>query len=85
MAAHYTPRGEVGPLGRWLRGVVNNSTGKGRAMNILLIIIAVIAIILLLTGGFVSSLNFLLWVGIVLLVIAAIVWLVRMLTGSRRV
>ncbi|GAA1439224.1 hypothetical protein [Leifsonia poae] len=54
-------------------------------MNILLIVIAVIAIILLFTGGFVSSLNFLLWVGIVLLVIAAIVFLVRMLTGSRRV
>src|SRR3954447_13957227 len=54
-------------------------------MNILLIVIAIIAIILLLTGGFVSSLNFLLWVGIILLVIAVIVWLVRMLTGSRRV
>jgi hypothetical protein len=54
-------------------------------MNILLIIIAIIAIILLLTGGFVQSLNFLLWVGIVLLVIAVIVWLVRMMTGSRRV
>jgi hypothetical protein len=54
-------------------------------MNILLIVIAVIAIILLLTGGFVSSLNFLLWVGIILLVLAVIVWLVRMLTGSRRV
>ncbi|GAA2067214.1 hypothetical protein [Leifsonia soli] len=54
-------------------------------MNILLIVIAVIAIVLLLTGGFVSSLNFLLWVGIVLLVIAAIVFLVRMLTESRRV
>jgi hypothetical protein len=54
-------------------------------MNILLIVVAIIAIILLLTGGFVQSLNFLLWVGIVLLVIAVIVWLVRMLTGSRRV
>ncbi|GAA1750244.1 hypothetical protein [Agromyces humatus] len=52
-------------------------------MNILLIIVAIIAIILLFTGGFVSSLQFLLWVGIVLLVIAAIVWLVRMM-GSRR-
>ncbi|MCD2444181.1 hypothetical protein LQ757_18005 [Agromyces sp. SYSU K20354] len=52
-------------------------------MNILLIIVAIIAIILLFTGGFVQSLNFLLWVGIVLLVIAAIVWLVRMM-GSRR-
>ncbi len=54
-------------------------------MNILLIIVGIIAIILLFTGGFVESLNFLLWVGIILLVIAVIVWLVRMLTGSRRV
>lgn len=54
-------------------------------MNILIAIIAIIAVILLFTGGFVQSLNFLLWVGIVLLVIAAIVWLVRMLTGRRSV
>jgi hypothetical protein len=54
-------------------------------MNILAIVIAVIAIILLFTGGFVSSLNFLLWVGIALLVIAVIVFLVRYLTGNRRV
>jgi hypothetical protein len=54
-------------------------------MNILLIIVAIVAIILLFTGGFVQSLNFLLWVGIVLLVIAAIVWLVRMLSGNRSV
>lgn len=50
-------------------------------MNTLLVIVAVIAVILLFTGGFVQSLNFLLWVGIVLLVIAAIVWLVRYLGG----
>jgi hypothetical protein len=54
-------------------------------MNILLIIVAVVAIILLFTGGFVESLNFLLWVGIILLVIAAIVWLVRMMSGNRSV
>ena len=54
-------------------------------MNILIAIIAIIAVVLLFTGGFVQSLNFLLWVGIVLLVIAVIVWLVRMMTGSRRV
>lgn len=52
-------------------------------MNILLIIVAIIAVILLFTGGFVQSLNFLLWVGIVLLVLAVIVWLVRMLTGNK--
>lgn len=60
-------------------------TVEGIFMNILLIVIAVIAVILLFTGGFVQSLNFLLWVGIVLLVIAVIIWLVRMLTGSRKV
>ncbi|WP_291038335.1 hypothetical protein [Herbiconiux sp.] len=54
-------------------------------MNILLIVIAVIAVILLFTGGFVSSLNFLLWVGLILLVLAVIVFLVRMLSGNRRV
>jgi hypothetical protein len=52
-------------------------------VNTLLIIVAIIAVILLFTGGFVQSLNFLLWVGIVLLVLAVIVWLVRMLTGNR--
>jgi hypothetical protein len=54
-------------------------------MNILLIIIGVIAVVLLLTGGFVQSLNFLLWVGIVLAVIALIIWLVRMISGRRTV
>lgn len=54
-------------------------------MNILLIIVAVIAVILLFTGGLVESLQFLLWVGIVLLVLAVIVWLVRMLTGKKTV
>jgi hypothetical protein len=54
-------------------------------MNILLIIIAIIAVVLLLTGGFVQSLNFLLWVGIVLAIIAIIVFLVRVITGRRGV
>ncbi|HEX6953976.1 MAG TPA: hypothetical protein VF156_03770 [Agromyces sp.] len=54
-------------------------------MNILLIIVAIIAVILLFTGGLVESLQFLLWVGIVLLVLAVIVWLVRMLTGKKTV
>lgn len=53
-------------------------------MNILAIIIAIIAVILLVTGGFVQSLNFLLWVGIVLAIIAIIVFLIRALSRSRR-
>lgn len=52
-------------------------------MNLLLVIIAVVAVALLITGGVASSLNFLLWVGLVLLIIAAIVWLMRYLGGRR--
>jgi hypothetical protein len=52
-------------------------------VNTLLIIVAVVAVVLLLTGGFVQSLNFLLWVGIVLLVIAVIAWLARSISGRR--
>ena len=54
-------------------------------MNILLIIVAIIAIVLLFTGGFVQALNWLLWVGIVLLIIAVIIWLVRLISGRRSV
>ncbi|MET4156573.1 hypothetical protein [Agromyces sp. PvR057] len=54
-------------------------------MNILVAIIAIVAIILLFTGGFVQSLNFLLWVGLVLLAIAVIVWLVRFIGGRKTV
>ncbi len=52
-------------------------------MSLLGIVIAVIAVALLLTGGLVPSLNFLLWVGIALAVIAAIVFLVRYLGSGR--
>ena len=54
-------------------------------MNTLLVIVAIVAIILLLTGGFVQSLNFLLWVGVVLLVVAGIAFLARSITGRRSV
>ena len=54
-------------------------------MNLLLIIAGIIAIILLVTGGLVAALDFLLYVGIVLLVLAVIVFLIRALTGNRRV
>jgi len=52
-------------------------------MNILIAIIAIVAVILLLTGGLVSSLNFLLWVGLVLAIIAVIIFIIRMITGRR--
>jgi hypothetical protein len=54
-------------------------------MNLLFIIIIIVAVILAITGGVVQSLNFLLWVGIILLVLAVIAWLIRSLTGRSRV
>ncbi|MDJ0315183.1 hypothetical protein [Arthrobacter sp. H35-D1] len=52
-------------------------------MNVLVIAIAVIAIILLFVGGFSTAVHWLLWVGIVLLIIAAIVWLLRFIGGRK--
>jgi hypothetical protein len=46
-------------------------------MSPLTTIIIIIAIVLLLTGGVVKSLNFLLWVGLVLLIVAAVSYLFR--------
>lgn len=47
------------------------------------IIIAVVAVILLFTGGFVQSLQFLLWVGIVCLIISAVMFIMRSMSGHR--
>ncbi|HEY8319705.1 MAG TPA: hypothetical protein VIG76_12830 [Amnibacterium sp.] len=52
-------------------------------MNALLIIVAVVAIVLLITGGVAHALSFLLWIGGILLVIAIILFIVRALTGRR--
>ena len=52
-------------------------------MNILFLIIVIVAIVLAVTGGLVSSVNFLLWVGIVLLILAVIAFLIRTISGRR--
>jgi hypothetical protein len=52
-------------------------------MSLPAVIIAIIAIILLITGGIVQSLNFLLWVGVVLLVVAVIAFLLRSISGRK--
>lgn len=54
-------------------------------MNILVAIIAVVAVVLLITGGLVETLDFLLWVGLALATITVIVFLVRYLSGNRTV
>jgi hypothetical protein len=58
---------------------------EGEIMNILVAILAIVAVVLLITGGVVPTLNFLLWVGIALAVIAVIVFLVRYIGGNRTV
>lgn len=52
-------------------------------MNALFPIIIIIAIVLAIVGGLVEAVNFLLWVGIILLILAAIGWLLRSLSGRR--
>ncbi len=52
-------------------------------MNLLLIIVIIAAVVLALVGGLVEALQFLLWVGIILLVLAVIAWLLRMISGRR--
>ncbi len=52
-------------------------------MSSLFVILAIIAIILLFVGGFVQAVNFLLWIGIILLIVAVIGWLFRVITGRR--
>lgn len=52
-------------------------------MNLLLIIVIVAAIVLAIVGGLVEALQFLLWVGIILAIVAIIAWLMRMISGRR--
>lgn len=51
----------------------------------LLIILAVVAVVLLLTGGFVQSLQFLLWVGILCAVVAVIMFIMRSMSSHKSV
>jgi hypothetical protein len=41
-------------------------------MNILLIVLVVLAVLFFFGGGLVPSMNFLIWVGVVLLILAAV-------------
>ncbi len=52
-------------------------------MNALFVIIIIVAIVLAIVGGLVEAVNFLLWVGLILAVLAVIAWLLRSLTGRR--
>jgi len=71
-------------VGRHERQIARTSTDwKVINMSALLVIVAIVAIVLLFIGGFVQAVQWLLWVGVVLLVIAIIAWLLRMISGRR--
>lgn len=52
-------------------------------MNLLLTIVIIIAIVLAITGSMVQSVQFLLWVGIAIAVVAVIAFLLRTVSGRR--
>jgi hypothetical protein len=52
-------------------------------MSILFVIIAIVAIVLAITGGLIHAVSFLLWVGVVLLILAVIAFLIRSISGRR--
>jgi quinol-cytochrome oxidoreductase complex cytochrome b subunit len=56
---------------------------KENTMNLLLIIVIVAAIVLAIVGGLVEALQFLLWAGIVLAIVAILFWVFRMISGRR--
>lgn len=53
-------------------------------MPALFILIIVVGIVLLLLGLFVEAVKFLLWLGIVIVVVGIIAWLLRSITGRNR-
>lgn len=50
-------------------------------MSILFVVIAIVAIGLAITGGLVHAVSFLLWIGIVLVVLAVVAFLIRAMIG----
>jgi hypothetical protein len=52
-------------------------------MSPLTAVILIIAVILLITGGLIKTLNFLLWIAVVLFVVAVIMFLLRSITGRK--
>jgi hypothetical protein len=56
--------------------------GKG-TMSQTALVIFIIAIILLITGGLIETLRFLLWVAVVLFIISVIMFLLRSIGGRK--
>ena len=52
-------------------------------MSFLSVVITILAVVLLITGGMVEALRFLIWVALVLFVVAIIAFLLRSISGRR--
>lgn len=52
-------------------------------MNIFALILILIAVALFITGGLVEALNFLIWVAVVCLIVAVIMWALRAISGRK--
>ena len=53
------------------------SWGQDRVMTGLAVILLIVGIVLLLLGVFIEAAQFLLWIGLIIIVIAVIAWLMR--------
>ena len=51
--------------------------GHDEGMTALAVILLIVGIVLLLFGVFVEAVQFLLWIGLVIIIIAVIAWLMR--------
>jgi hypothetical protein len=66
-----------------VRGVLVNplrrsaAEGQDQSMTGLAVILLIVGIVLLLLGVFIEAAKFLLWIGLVIIVIAVIAWLMR--------
>jgi uncharacterized membrane protein len=79
-----TPDYQIAPEGSVLFAR-SSDKGRSKKMSILFVIIAIVAIVLAITGGLIHAVSFLLWVGIVLLILAVIAFLIRSISGRSRV
>lgn len=64
-----------------LRGVSPQNRGT---MNLVSAIIILVAVLLLITGGLVKAVGFLIWIGLFLAALAVVLYLVRSISGRNK-
>jgi len=64
-----------------MRGVSPQNRGT---MNLVSAIIILVAVLLLITGGLVKAVSFLIWIGLFLAALAVVLYLVRSISGRNK-